>query len=536
MNHTSRLASVTAAVLLGLGNAASAEVTLVENEDNQVFYFNFENVFDAAGEMKPVGAPLAVGDHFAGIVNVQNIDVNGATAWDFGPENQLTGVFAQQVVAILPPPDPYDPGQVVEPHIILGPPAVQTFCDGGDCFDTGLSGGEMMAFYHQSGAGTTAFEYNGPMADDVAKATDGAPWLSVGYDAGPDAMYGTPDDEGYFYAHSTGGSNRIGKAFAGVNAVVNNTGYHFGGINDINENEAGGFALFNDVVLTSELEDNPTSVLVGGNSPWLIRSNDPATMHPIPQEGPLACRFTGGGVDTSSGIPLWDGTLEDGQMALVAGVNRYQFGGQAGANTGAQPQPKGEWTHHQQNGPAGSFTFHGGTASAPAGTEIDEIRCSDPGYCAPARPAPAKQLDFDGIGTFRTIGKGKSAPVWAMAGANVTAEGNGNKTFDGTFHWFEVNVDDLGEPGNENSGKNDTGVCPVDGFGEKGSVALADCDCPDFYRITIYNGVSADNVVWNPDGSIDPTSLDRTNVIYEVHGYIDGGNLQIHPPTGFDTK
>jgi hypothetical protein len=64
------------------------------------------------------------------------------------------------------------------------------------------------------------------------------------------------------------------------------------------------------------------------------------------------------------------------------------------------------------------------------------------------------------------------------------------------------------------------------------ATALANCGCPDFYRITIYDGVLASKVTRLTDGRIDPTSLDRTNVIYEVYGYIDGGNLQIHPPTG----
>jgi hypothetical protein len=74
---------------------------------------------------------------------------------------------------------------------------------------------------------------------------------------------------------------------------------------------------------------------------------------------------------------------------------------QAGANTGAQPQRKGEWTHSQHSRPVGSFSFHAGTASAHQGTENAEIRCSDPGGCGPSGnpPSPVKQIDFDGIGT-----------------------------------------------------------------------------------------------------------------------------------------
>jgi hypothetical protein len=263
-------------------------------------------------------------------------------------------------------------------------------------------------------------------------------------------------------------------------------------------------------------------------------------------EEPAGCRFTGGGVDTDGN---WDHSLEDGEMVrngagnLPEGIDRAQFGGQAGANTGQPPQPKGEWTHHQQTGPSGRFTFHGGTASAPEGTEIVEIRCSDPGGCKPSGdpPSPAKQLDFDGVGTFKSIGKGSKAPTFEIDNPNVTAEGRGNKEFNGTFHWFEVNIDDLGEPGGLNRGAPDSEDCPGTGFGEKGTEPLANCDCPDFYRVTIYDGVNAADVVWLPDGSIDPASLlidEVTNlpkeVIYEFYGYIDGGNLQIHRPTGFD--
>ena len=254
----------------------------------------------------------------------------------------------------------------------------------------------------------------------------------------------------------------------------------------------------------------------------------------------LGCRLTGGGVSSSlldSGevIYVWDETMwtaEDSEEE-----NRYQLGGQVGANTALPPQPKGEWTHHQQRGPFGSFVFHAGTASAPAGTEIIEIRCSDPGGCFPSGnpPSPNKQLDFDCIGTFKNIAGGGRAPNWLIPGANATDEGNGNRTFDGTFHYCEVNVDDLGEGPDPDEG--DSSVCPAEGFGEKGDpTEPANCGCPDFYRITIYDGVDAADVVWLDEDNIDLNSLNRTDVIYEVDGYLGrGGNgLQLHDLTGFD--
>lgn len=278
-------------------------------------------------------------------------------------------------------------------------------------------------------------------------------------------------------------------------------------------------------------------------------------------DAPLAfigCRYTGGGVDTDGN---WNHELEDGSMVrngagnLPAGIDRYQFGGQVGARSASDPV-SGEHQHHQQRGPSGAFSFHGGTASAADGTRIVEIRCNDPGFCFPARPAPTKQLDFDGIGTFSNLGKGKNAPVFEIMNPNVIPEPNGKKSKASfTFHWFEVNIDDLGEPGNLNSGQPGSAECPGRGFGEKSAgpyvpdpvnnpmttvilpfAELAECDCPDFYRITIYKGVLSTEVSFLVDGEIDPTSLDQTTVIYEAFGYIDGGNLQIHPPTGFDTN
>jgi len=200
------------------------------------------------------------------------------------------------------------------------------------------------------------------------------------------------------------------------------------------------------------------------------------------KEQPLGCRFTGGG-----------------NSEYKSDV--YTFGGQAGANTALQPQPTGEWEHVNHSGSHGFFAFHGGTHSAPDGTEIDRIVCSDPGYCKPARHAPAHQLDFWGVGTFHAA---KDLPG-SLANKIVVGE---------SLHWFEVNIDDAGEPGKDNH-HND---CPTDGFGLHGSEEFVNCDCGDFYRITIHE-------------TTDPSSA----VIYRVENYFQG-NFQIHPLTGFDRK
>ncbi|MEJ2722440.1 MAG: SdrD B-like domain-containing protein, partial [bacterium] len=177
-------------------------------------------------------------------------------------------------------------------------------------------------------------------------------------------------------------------------------------------------------------------------------------------ETAIGCRMTGGCNDT---YDTGDGT------------EVYTCGGQAGAPLATQPQPWGEWTHTQKRGPSGTFTFHAGTASAPPGTEIDWIECMDEGWCVQARPAPAKQIDFAGVGTFKNI-------------KNCPPEISDYVVVDETFQWGEVNIDDLGEPGKAGKVDPPAETCDPLGFGRNGGTDLADCDCPDFFRITIHQG------------------------------------------------
>lgn len=216
------------------------------------------------------------------------------------------------------------------------------------------------------------------------------------------------------------------------------------------------------------------------------------------------CRMTGGGVDGKGEI-----TLTRLATATGTGGNRYTFGGQVGAPTAAQPQPFGEWTHHQQKGPAGDFMFHLGTASAPEQTRILTVECKDPINCNPARPAPFKQLDFTALGVFKSI---HSGPLKNKPGV-VPGAG-------GSVHFVRVHVEDLGEPGA--GGKQVTNpICEsihqiganVGDPNTSEDAALVCTNCADVYTIEIHL-------------TANPTS----DVIYSVSGFIDGGNLQLHPP------
>lgn len=299
----------------------------------------------------------------------------------------------------------------------------------------------------------------------------------------------------------------------------------------------------------------------------------------------LGCRVTGGGNDTA-GIPIngtagWDGTTGSGTFAVTETVvtqkgksgkvsiteetsyNVYTFGGQAGANTALQPQPKGELEHVNHEGPSGQWAFHMGTASAPPGTEIDIIQCSDPGWCVQARPAPAKQIDFAGIGTFRNIIDEGNLNDSGTCATLTETHGNPNNRTLGTYNWAEVHIEDHGERGRE--GQHviaDPAQCPATGTGTDAFSAYSgigsrvdavqngtyneftcktgndpDTECPDFYRIRIYCGVEP---TFDENGDLsnfEAIAAQKANdPIYEVYGYIDGGNWQIHPLTGFDLK
>jgi hypothetical protein len=271
------------------------------NADNELYFQNHEAVFDVHGVYVAPDPDrgILVGDHFLGIINVQNIDASGSNIWMQAPTDQLSGIFAQQVVGVISP-DVYDPlGAQTLPHLVLAPAATTMFFDpDGNSFDISPwldpTQNEIMSFWTQTGAGTTVYESNGIMLDDIQIATDGALWASFGYNnngttvgAANDPAF-VSDDDGYFYSHVSIGvplANFTGEAWAGLDAIVNNTGFIFTDINDPSEVEMDLIIanLFNDMYMSSELEPNPNAVQMGGNSPWDLRSNDPAHINPVPE-------------------------------------------------------------------------------------------------------------------------------------------------------------------------------------------------------------------------------------------------------------
>jgi hypothetical protein len=226
-----------------------------------------------------IAGNIQVGDRFAGIINVQNIDANGGTVYFSAPGNLFTGYFVQEVAAVIPAgADPSGEG-----HITLTTAAVDPFGI--------VAAGEMFRLFSD----VAVFETNGTTFQDITLATSGTFWASLGLGA-----------EGFAYTHSDlaaiiNASDT--ESFLGVDIVLTGPGYNLGTlekVNDINESEVGGVtAAFvcspaelanplircTDIIASSELELNPG--FAAGTSPWIFRSNDPFSLF-VPEPGSLA--------------------------------------------------------------------------------------------------------------------------------------------------------------------------------------------------------------------------------------------------------
>ncbi|WP_226405339.1 PEP-CTERM sorting domain-containing protein [Ferribacterium limneticum] len=298
--QTSLTAVALALSVVGTAQAAPA----IAAGDSTIFFNNFENLYRstaacaaggclAADAGDPTGYQridptiannVAVGDIFAGVLNIQNITsvVSGSDTYNSVPGDRFTGYFAQQIMAIDLP----SLGHATA-HLTLGTVAADPF---------GILGaGEMFRLY----SNMAGFSSGGTLASSIASATTGGTfWGSLGL--------GT---EGYAYTHTdltqTVGSSNT-EAFFALDLILAGAGYTGGALNklnDFNEDEVGGLKssplnqvcsaadLVNpalsctDFVGTSEIEGNSA---FGANSPWMFASNDPLDLNRIPEPGTLA--------------------------------------------------------------------------------------------------------------------------------------------------------------------------------------------------------------------------------------------------------
>lgn len=244
--------------------------------DNSLYYINREVVFrydDSTDQYvqldysDPNNLPtLEVGDIFVGILNVQTIDdpATGGPHWYGSATDQLSGIFAQEITAITPLTN----GPTLTLKLDLGVAPTDTFTTLDNyTFSTGLSGNEVMRLYADD---STPFNSNGTIVEDIADATDGTEWLTLGMVEPTDYAYT------YITPQGTALDDFVGKSWLGFSVmdfIYPST--IFPGVTDP---EVG---ILVDFYANSELEgyDN----FINGQSPWVFASNDPAYTNAVPE-------------------------------------------------------------------------------------------------------------------------------------------------------------------------------------------------------------------------------------------------------------
>jgi hypothetical protein len=227
----------------------------------------------------------------------------------------------------------------------------------------------------------------------------------------------------------------------------------------------------------------------------------------------VSCRVTAGGPKDGVFCPTLANGEPDPEFCEVDEMSNeitHTWGGQAGA----PPRIDGNWTHKyldKLSKPHNKFTFHS--------NDLFFIQCSDPGeFCQPARFAPARQIDFSGIGRFtNTGGVFKAAPDGDLC--------------------FNVHLEDIGEPGPGGRWPNATDPCT---HCPGTAIEEPDCtNCRDFYSITIYSnsdrnsdtGECLGQVIWHNGNLFNCAAPgDYVAPFAPYEGFFPkAGNVQIHP-------
>jgi cysteine-rich repeat protein len=216
--------------------------------------------------------------------------------------------------------------------------------------------------------------------------------------------------------------------------------------------------------------------------------------------------------------------------------------------------PWGDWEHNHHSGPddtgsvkGGKFAFHSGTAAAPNEAFIKSVLCADPGWCVQARPAPFKQIFWEGTGVFHNAKGPRNQdvplPIFGNCGAQPVPWSN---KVDGTLHYYKAHVSDFGEPAGRF--QKPVGACRMDescaSTEPNGAVEINDCELGDVclidsvadpVRTALHPLCLAQTCSECPDAyeiEIHCTADPNSPVAYRVSHFIREGNFQLHPPVG----
>ena len=279
-NNGIRLFAVMAALVLGMTVPASATV-LNPHVVNRLEFSYVENIFDANGVQKG-GILLAPGDHLIGIISVSRIIARGETLFTSSPTSQLTGIYAHKVLSSTPngPSSPASAPLRTE----YGNPDPGLFTNGTSTINLAavLEPGAILALWLDQGSSATSFTTGGTLAEGVARATDGLPFLSAGIGG-----------SGYFHSHTNPnitmeeilGGALIGHALAGLEVLTNGTGHSLTPIPNPGDPDR---SIATQLALSCDLTVNPVGIFSPQNSPWTLAGTGTAQIYPTPEPSTLA--------------------------------------------------------------------------------------------------------------------------------------------------------------------------------------------------------------------------------------------------------
>ena len=240
-----------------------------------LFSVGTDNVlgFQAVGN-KTGSATPTIGDKFFGVANVQDNTVNGGVIWNAqnvsSPYDSFSGYFIVEVKTVTAT----TVGSGTFYNLQMG---VASSDPNGIMSTSDLSAGTIMKLYTDS---TTPYTTGGPMATDIARATDGALWASLGMTAA-----------GGYWNVSLTPSGLSSGTNVGINFITNNTGMNFAKVADAGCTGGGCDMVFNSTFNTRA---------PGGS--WQYNINDPATIHPLAVPLPAAAWLLGSGLIGLAGL------------------------------------------------------------------------------------------------------------------------------------------------------------------------------------------------------------------------------------------
>lgn len=244
-----------------------------------VFQLGADNTlgFQSVGN-KTGDEAIQAGDLIYGIINGQDV-TTGETLWNANnvssipPIDSFSGYFLTRIdsVTIIPGPEG------LSARLGLG---VADSDPNGVLSASELSSGAMMKLFTDN---TTAFTTGGSVSTDIANATDGSHWGTLGFNS--------PEN---YWTVALSSLSPSGTSFGGINFIENNTGMEWEKVLDTSCDTPGGCEV--------DMKFNATYAPRAEGDPWQVNFNDPATVHPVPL--PAAAWLFGSGMIALAGLPL----------------------------------------------------------------------------------------------------------------------------------------------------------------------------------------------------------------------------------------